>query len=438
MNKVFIESIGCKVNQYEKEALKSLLINEGFEEAETIQEARVYLLNTCAVTKEACSKSKKKIRSIKKNHPNVYLVVLGCFSQEVTHLRNDISLLKEGADLVVSNQCKKDIPFLIKNKTKGYITLNNGNSREFNTLTLCKKTSKSWFSSKSRAYVLIQDGCSNFCTYCKIPYLRGVSKSRSLEDVLNEAKELISLNFKEIVIIGINIADYKYNNVNLIKLLEKIINLPGSYRIRLSSIEPWYINDEFIEFFTQSQEKICNHLHIPLQSGDDYILSLMNRKYTTSFYASIINKLRKKVKDLSITTDIIVGFPQESEANFKNTYNFAKEMQFLKMHIFRYSTNPYDKYCNKYKKEEPPEEVKKARAKALLELNNLLFFEYRKRFENKILEAIIQQSNQGLTREYIKVSLLNNDISKKPGRLEKVLIKRVDLNNTYAEIINSS
>jgi threonylcarbamoyladenosine tRNA methylthiotransferase MtaB len=162
----------------------------------------------------------------------------------------------------------------------------------------------------------------------------------------------------------------------------------------------------------------------------------MNRKYTTSFYASIINKLRKKVKDLSITTDIIVGFPQESEANFKNTYNFAKEMQFLKMHIFRYSTNPYDKYCSRYK--EVSEEVKKTRAKKLLELNNLLSFEYRKRFEDKVLEAIIQQGNQGLTREYIKVSLLGNGIVEKIGRLEKVLIKEVDFNNTYAEIINSS
>ncbi|MCK4241464.1 MAG: tRNA (N(6)-L-threonylcarbamoyladenosine(37)-C(2))-methylthiotransferase MtaB, partial [Candidatus Atribacteria bacterium] len=331
--KVAFKTLGCKVNQYETEVIFNLFQTAGYRIINFKEKADIYIINTCTVTKEADRKSKQMVRKAIRQNQNAKIIVTGCYAQS-----NYQDLKKiEGISLIAGNREKNIIlqqidklninHTIIKVKPVKYL-------RKFDNIF------KGEISLHTRAWVKIQDGCNKFCSYCKVPYARGPARSRLIEDILKEISNLNSRGVKEVVLLGINLGTYGKDmfdkKVSLSKLISLISNFEEIKRIRLSSIELDDINDELMDVFIKCP-KLCHHLHIPLQSGDDKILKLMNRPYTTSVFKNKISQIMRKIPDIAITTDIMVGFPREDVQSFNNTYNFVKKIGFAKIHIFPYS-----------------------------------------------------------------------------------------------------
>jgi threonylcarbamoyladenosine tRNA methylthiotransferase MtaB len=321
-NSVATYTLGCKVNQYETALIEEELAERGFSIVPFSQTADYYLINTCTVTLRTDQKCREYIRSALRRNYRAKIVVTGCFAQ-----RSPQEIRK------ISPQCQ-----VFDNSQKRQIA--EYLSKEASTIKETGEYPKklkliSRFPHHNRAFVKIQDGCRSFCSYCIIPYVRKEVSSRPISEVLSEVNGLVNSGYKEIVLCGINLGNYP----QLIPLLEKLNSLSGLQRIRISSIEPLHINQEFIGAM-KAFSKICHHLHIPLQSGDDHMLKLMNRKYTTQDYQKIMEMVRKSIPDAGISTDLIVGFPGETEQRFCNTYDFVNRMGFSKMHIFRFSPRP--------------------------------------------------------------------------------------------------
>jgi threonylcarbamoyladenosine tRNA methylthiotransferase MtaB len=315
-------TVGCKVNQYETALIEEGLKEEGFKIVPFSQTADYYLINTCTVTLRTDQKCRQYIRSALRRNRMAKIVVTGCYAE-----RDPDELKKISSQCqVFDNYQKKDIAKYLAKEVFGI-----EETRE----SADKYALISRFPGHARAFVKIQDGCNNFCSYCIVPYVRKEVSSRPVDEVLSEAKRLLDSGYKEIVLCGINLGNYH----ELIPLLEKLNSLQGLQRIRISSIEPLHINGEFIGAM-KSLSKMCHHLHIPLQSGDDHILKLMNRKYTTQDYQEVIEMVRKSIPDVGISTDLIVGFPGETGRRFCNTYDFVKKEGFSKIHIFRFSPRP--------------------------------------------------------------------------------------------------
>ena len=315
-------TVGCKVNQYETALIEEELAERGFRIVPFSQTADYYLINTCTVTLRTDQKCREYIRSALKRNRRAKIVVTGCYAQRSSQELKRISPQCQ----VFDNYQKRHIAeYLAK---EAFAIEETRESPE--KLKLISK-----FPHHTRAFVKIQDGCRSFCSYCIIPYVRKEVSSRPISEVLNEVSRLVDSGYKEIVLCGINLGSYH----QLILLLEKLNCLQGLERIRISSIEPLHINEEFIGTM-KSLSKICHHLHIPLQSGDDHMLKLMNRKYTTQDYQKIMEMVRKSIPDVGISTDLIVGFPGETERRFYNTYDFVNKMGFSKIHIFRFSPRP--------------------------------------------------------------------------------------------------
>ena len=338
---------GCKVNQYETNAMEQQFINNGYEIVKNIDVADIYVVNTCTVTNVAERKSRQMLRRVKQINPEALLVVCGCY---VEVAQKELEAIEE-IDLIINSKEKKNIVAIIeqfKDGNKEHIEDNLDEFVDFGSVT---------YTDKNRAVIKVQDGCNMFCTYCIIPYARGRIRSRKIESVVKEVKDIASKGIKEVVITGIHIAsygkDWKDENIRLIDLLEEINKIDGIERIRLGSLEPTIITTEFLERLTKL-EKICDHFHLSLQSGCDDTLKRMNRKYTTSGFRQIAKLLRKAYPEVSLTTDIIVGFPGETEEEFNKTYEFLKEIKFYKMHIFKYSPRrgtPAEKMDNQVKNE---------------------------------------------------------------------------------------
>lgn len=425
--KFYIYTLGCKVNSYESRIMTEDLINAGYvEEKDNNIPADIYIINTCSVTNTADSKSLKLIRQAIKKNKDAIIVVCGCLAQAKPETVNI-----DGVDIVIGNKNKSKVSEYIneyvKNKNKKTDIYDISNV-EFETMKLNNFD-------KTRAFIKIQDGCNNFCAYCIIPYTRGSVRSKQREDILNEIDHLTLNGHKEIVLTGIHTGNYgsEFDNYDFADLLNEIVKIKKLSRIRISSIEITELNDRVLEII-KNNNVLVDHLHIPLQSGSDEILKLMNRKYDTKYFIEKINKIRKIRPDISITTDVIVGFPNETDKNFNETIETIKKVDFSKLHVFPYSKREGTKAATM--EGQVKEEVKKQRVMELLKLSKELENKYMNKFIGKTLTFIPEVYKDGYlighTGNYLLIKLKG---------CEELLHKEVSvklMENQYPYIISSA
>ncbi|MDD4362725.1 MAG: tRNA (N(6)-L-threonylcarbamoyladenosine(37)-C(2))-methylthiotransferase MtaB [Atribacterota bacterium] len=435
--KVAFKTLGCKVNQYETGSIKKSFEKNGYQLTDFNSKADLYIINTCAVTGEAERKSKQMIRKASRTNPSAKIIVTGCCVE--SNLK-EIKNINNPNLAIIGNYYKEDIFSILKNTgmkkdqneiyVKPITSLREYKNNPYNSIT-----------ENVRALMKIQDGCNQFCSYCIIPYLRGKARSRLPEDIIKEIKQLSLENYQEIVLLGINLGSYGDDllnqKINLSKIIKNIEKSTPISRIRLSSIELPWVTNELIETLSDSQ-KCCHHLHIPLQSGDDNILSIMNRKYNGSHFLEKVKTLQKNIPDISITTDVIVGFPGEDDSAFLNTYELIKKIGFAKIHIFPYSTR--NKSLSAYLPDKIPScSVVKERIKKLNKLAKDLTINFLQKNigkeKNILIESINVQKNEsyGLTDNYIRVCL--NDINLIKGQLKKVVLEDIKNNQFSGRII---
>ncbi len=382
-----IKTLGCKVNQYESEVIREGFQSRGLIEV-TGDAPDVYIVNTCTVTSRSDRKSRSIIAHCARANPDALIVVTGCYAQ----LMREELLSLSGVGLVIGNTWKDRLAGLVMEGRGGCIGL-----EEPDTNSSFKIRD---FAHYSRAFLKVQDGCDNFCSYCILPYVRGRPRSRDLGEALEEARRLIKKGFKELVLVGINLGKYgldRGESDGLSTLIKEIDKIEGSFRIRLSSVEPMYITPNLIEVIA-SRERVCPHLHIPLQSGDDRILARMNRTYTSIDYIGLIERIRRKIPDVAITTDLIVGFPGEDEEAFSNTLQTIGQVRPSRTHIFTYSKRPHTRAASY--KESVPHSIVKDRYTRLQNLTSKLQLEYHRRFLGKEVDVLIETRKDGFWTGY--------------------------------------
>lgn len=402
VKKVAFCSLGCKVNQYETNAMAQKFIEHGYEVVEFDEYADVYIVNTCTVTNVADRKSRQMLRRAKEINKDATLVACGCYAQVA---KEELKKIPE-IDLIIGNNEKNDIIQIVENHIaqKGAEDLVSDVMYKLDYVELGTTT----YTEKTRAVIKVQDGCDRFCSYCLIPYARGHIRSRKIENVIEEIKKVVEEGINEVVITGIHIAsygrDFKGENIGLIDLLEEINKIQGLNRIRLGSIEPTIITDEFVERLSKL-DKICDHFHLSLQSGCTETLKRMNRRYTTEEFKAVTKRLRAKFPNAALTTDIIVGFPGETDEEFNTTYEFLKEIAFYKMHIFKYSQRKGTKAA--VMPNQVDGKIKEERSKKLIELSNENEYNYNKKYIGKQVEVLFEEREgeylKGHTTNYIVV-----------------------------------
>lgn len=405
MKEVAFCTLGCKVNQYETNAMEQKFIQAGYQIKNFNEKADIYIINTCTVTNMSDKKSRQMIRKAKQLNKDAIVVAVGCYVQTA---KEELENIKE-LDLILGNNEKKDIVQYVEKHQSGIMqikyndVLHQNEYDEYGFVTHIEQT---------RAIVKVQDGCDRFCSYCAIPYARGKVRSRKLENIIEEVTKLAQNGIKEVVITGIHIASYgkDFNeNIGLIDVLEKINEIEGIQRIRLGSLEPMLINENFLNRLSKL-DKICHHFHLSLQSGCDETLKRMNRRYTTEEFRNVVNLLRNTYNDVILTTDIIVGFPGETEEEFGKTYEFLKEIKFYKMHVFKYSKRSGTKAAIMPNQIKP--EIQEERSKKLIELSDLNQKEYNKQYLGKTLEVLFEEQSgeyiKGHTQNYIVVNVKGN------------------------------
>ena len=407
-------TLGCKVNQYETNAMAQKFLEKGYQIIEEITPENedikpdICIINTCTVTNMSDRKSRQMLRRMKEKNPSTIVVAVGCYAQVA---KKELAKIPE-IDLVLGNNEKVEIVKHVEEYINNHI-----NNVELDDVMYSKKFSDFGdvtYTEKTRAVIKIQDGCDRFCSYCIIPYARGRVRSRKPESIISEITQIASKGIKEVVITGIHIASYgkdflmskdsKLTNYRLIDLLEEINEIQGIQRIRLGSIEPLLITVEFVERL-KKLEKICHHFHLSLQSGCDETLKRMNRRYTTEQFKEIVRLLRGAYSDVNLTTDIIVGFPGETDEEFNKTYQFLKEIKFYKMHIFKYSPRKGTKAA--VMPNQINGDIKEERSKKLIELSDRNEIEYNKSYIGKNVEVLFEEEKDGMykghTQNYIMV-----------------------------------
>ena len=402
MKKVKFSTLGCKVNQYETEAMAELFVKNGYEITEDYN-CDVFVLNTCTVTNLSDRKSRQQISKIRSENSDAIIAVVGCYSQVSPDEIENI----EGVNVILGTKYRKEIVELCelaKSSNKIINKVENiGKNREFEELTINTEHSM------TRAYIKIQEGCSQFCSYCIIPYARGPIRSRSIRDIVLEAKRLADNGFKEIVLTGIHVASYgkdlENDDIGLIDVIEDIGQIDKIKRIRLSSLEPRIVDKHFLDRLSKV-EQFCDHFHLSLQSGSDSILQSMNRKYDTDLYEKTINLIREYYPNAAITTDIIVGFPGETDEDFEKTLNFVDKIQFSKIHVFKYS-NRKGTVASKMKNQVSGV-VKKERSKLLIEKSKYYTDKFLDNMLNQPIKVLFESKNddgyiKGYTTNYIRV-----------------------------------
>lgn len=404
--KVAFSTLGCRVNHYESEAMAEKFIREGYEVAEFTEVADVYVINTCTVTNMGDKKSRQIISRARRLNPDAIIAVVGCYSQIAP---KEVSAI-DGVDVVLGTRNKGDVVYYV-NKARDeqaaqiYVesVLRN---KKFEALNIEE------YQDKTRAFLKIQDGCNRFCTYCIIPYSRGSVCSKEPRQVLDEINKLSEHGFKEIILSGIHTASYGLDldgEITLVDLLEEIEKLDGIERVRIGSIEPAFFTPEVVEKI-KNMKKLCPQFHLSLQSGCNATLKRMNRRYTAEEYERIVNILRENIKDVSITTDVIVGFPGETEEEFNETYEFLKRIKLTKTHVFKYSPREGTKAATMPNQLDGT--VKDKRSKALIELNNKNEGAFTKSIVGRVMDVLIEQPvkgkddvYEGYTRNYVKVEV---------------------------------
>ena len=416
----YIYTLGCKVNTYESSVIKDSLINAGYKETNK-ENADIFIINTCFVTNVAQNKSFKIIRQAQRINPKALIIVCGCLSQ----MKAD-EVLKMGVHIVIGNKDKSKIVDYIKNYQKPFKQIYNLENATFEDMRLNNFE-------HTRAFVKIQDGCNNFCSYCIIPYTRGGLRSKNKDLVLEEIKSLVDKGHKEIVLTGIHTGSYNDNGYDLSNLLKDILKIEGLKRLRLSSIEITEINNDIIDLIKNNQIFV-SHLHIPLQSGSNKILSLMNRKYDINYFINKVNEIRKARPDISLTTDVIVGFPNETEEDFKEMIENIKKINFSKLHVFPYSLREGTKAA--LMENQIDDNTKKERAHRLLELSKELEIKYMEKFINKKIEVLFETYKDGYlyghTSNYLSVKMKGN--KELTNKLVLVNIEKIEYPNCFAKI----
>lgn len=392
-----IITFGCKVNQYESNMMEKNMLSSNFFYEENKDLADIIIVNTCSVTNVADKKCLKMIRRIRRENPDSLLVVAGCSSQNNQEVYKKLDI-----DILIGNKDKSRIADIIKEyiKTeKRYVKFYNERGLEFEDMQINDYN-------HNRAFIKIEDGCDNFCSYCIIPYVRGSVRSKDFSKVISEAKSLADHNHKEIVLTGIHTGHYLNNNHDLTDLINELSKIDNILRIRISSIEITELNDKFLSML-EKNKKVCDHLHIPLQAGSDEILKRMNRKYDLKYYEDKINRIRSIRPNISITTDIIVGFPYETDELFNSTLEFAKKMNFSKIHVFPYSKREGTSAA--IMPNQVDDKIKKIRVKKLMELSDKLEKEYYDKFKEQDLDILIEECDNnvsiGHTSNYLMVTL---------------------------------
>lgn len=380
-----IVTFGCKVNQYESNMMKERMLSSNFFYVENISEANIIVVNTCSVTNVADKKCLKMIRRIKREYPNSILVVAGCSSQNKQEIYENLDI-----DILIGNKDKSKIDILLKEyiKThKRYVKFYNDRKLDFEDMLISDYN-------HIRAFIKIEDGCDNFCSYCIIPYVRGSVRSKNFETVIKEAKLLTQKGHKEIVLTGIHTGHYMDNDYDLTDLINELSKIEDLLRIRISSIEITELNDKFLNMLS-TNKKVCDHLHIPLQAGSDEILKKMNRKYDLKYYEEKIKKIRMIRPDISITTDIIVVFPYETDKLFNETLEFSRKMNFSKIHVFPYSIRIGTSAANM--PNQVDESIKKERVKKLMDLSETMEKEYYNKFVGKELDILVEECDNNVS-----------------------------------------
>ncbi|RHG33773.1 tRNA (N(6)-L-threonylcarbamoyladenosine(37)-C(2))-methylthiotransferase MtaB [Fusobacterium varium] len=405
--RVAFYTLGCKVNQYETESIKNQLLKKGYTETAFEEKAEIYIVNSCTVTSVADRKTRNMLRRAKKINPRGIVIVTGCYAQT-----NSKELLEmEEIDYVIGNSDKNAIVNFIEDienrtmeKVKNHNIFLDSEYTEYEFATLREM---------SRAYVKIQDGCNNFCSYCKIPFARGKSRSRKKENIIKEIEKLVEEGFKEIILIGINLGAYGEDldeGENFESLLKSILEINKLQRVRIGSVYPDKISDEFINMF--DNKKLMPHLHISLQSCDDEVLKRMRRKYGSSLIEERLLKLKKKVKNMEYTADVIVGFPGETEEMFQNSYNLIEKIGFSGIHIFQYSDRENTIASSFTDKIDA--KVKKERADRLEVLKSEMAKKERKKYLGKHLSVLLEEKINGYlygySENYLRVKIKDNGI----------------------------
>ena len=406
MRKAAFHNLGCKVNSYETEAMQQLLEDPGYEIVPFREGADVYIINTCSVTNVADRKSRQMLHRAKKMNPSAAVVAVGCYVQAAgAELKKD-----EAVDLIVGNNQKKDLvqildDYFADHENSGEI-LDIGHSQEYEELHIRR------IADHTRAFIKVQDGCNQFCSYCIIPYTRGRVRSRRPEDIEHEVRGIAEAGYKEIVLTGIHLSSYGVDfkdeqKENLLTLIKRLDQIPGIERLRLGSLEPRIVTREFAKELARLRT-ICPHFHLSLQSGCDATLKRMNRRYNAAEYQACCEILREEFDNPAITTDVIVGFPGETEEEFAETERFLKAIHFYEMHIFKYSRRAGTRAADM--PDQVPEGTKSVRSDILLALEKQQSLEYRGRFlgteEEILLEEPIEIDGtkymMGHTRQYVK------------------------------------
>lgn len=422
---VSLHTLGCKVNHYETEAIWQLFKEQGYDRVEFDHQADVYVINTCTVTNTGDKKSRQVIRRAIRQNPDAVICVTGCYAQ--TSPAEIMAI--PGVDIVVGTQDRE--------KMLGYIEQYREERKPINAVRNIMKNrvyeelDVPAFTDRTRASLKIQEGCNNFCTFCIIPWARGLMRSRDPEEVIRQAQQLVDAGYLEIVLTGIHTGGYgqDFKDYNLARLLRDMeAQVKGLKRLRISSIEASQLTDEVIEVL-QNSEIVVNHLHIPIQSGSDTVLKRMRRKYTMEFFAERLEKLKVALPDLAVTSDVIVGFPGETEEEFMETYNFIRDHKFSELHVFPYSQRTGTPAARM--DDQIDEEVKNERVHSLIQLNDQLAKEYASRFEGEVLEVIPEERFKdgegenlyvGYTTNYLKIIFEGSEDM--IGQLTKVKITK--------------
>ena len=430
-------TLGCKVNQYETNAMEQQFIKNNYEIVENTQKADIYVINTCTVTNMSDRKSRQMLRRVKEINPSAVLVVCGCYAQVA---KNELEQIPE-IDIILGINEKNEIVQIVKNYMEK-MAEQDKRSQEAEIDDVSKQKEfldfgDVTYTEKNRAVVKVQDGCNMFCSYCIIPYARGRIRSRKIESVVSEIEKIAKEKIKEVVITGIHVASYgkDFDNENtskkirLIDLLEAINKIDGIDRIRLSSLEPTIVDEEFATRLSKL-DKICDHFHLSLQSGCDETLKRMNRKYTTQIYRDAVATLRKYYPEASFTTDVIVGFPGETDEEFAKTYEFLKEIDFYRLHVFKYSPR------RGTVAEKMPNQIdgnkKEERSNKLIELSNSTENKHNQSYIGKTVKVLFEEFEDGFfkghTTNYMMVKVAGEE-EQSDKFVNKILYVKIKENN---------
>lgn len=422
-------TLGCKVNQYETNAMEQQFIQNNYKIVDNTEKADIYVINTCTVTNMADRKSRQMLRRVKEINQSAVIVVCGCYAQVA---KTELEQIPE-VDIILGINEKNKIVQIVEEylASKNNIIEVADVSKQKEFLDFGDVT----YTEKNRAVIKVQDGCNMFCSYCLIPYARGRIRSRKIENVVSEIKKIAKQGIKEVVITGIHVAsygkDFENENIRLINLLEEINKIEGIERIRLSSLEPTIVDEEFAQRLSKL-EKICDHFHLSLQSGCDATLKRMNRKYTTARYKEATEILRKFYPNANFTTDVIVGFPGETDEEFNQTYKFLKEIEFYKMHIFKYS--PRKGTVAEKLPNQVDGNIKEERSKKLIELSNNMQNEKNSQYIGETVKVLFEEYESGYykghTTNYMVVKVKEKE---QDGFIDNIKDIEITENDTQTE-----